>query len=97
MTLEKFIIPEKLDSVVSVESAEESRQKLNGDSCGDKKTQPSTHLEGEEVLVVKEEPEYIDSYGIEASSTVDAARLIQLGILKALKALRIFLNGVEPL
>ena len=75
LMLERFIVSEKLDKLVEEGSGEEGGQNLNAAAEGDEKPEHpvSGESEGsrEEAPAFKEEPEYIDSYGIEAASTAN--------------------------
>ncbi|KKG73863.1 winged helix-turn-helix domain-containing protein [Methanosarcina mazei] len=75
LMLERFIVSDKLDKLVEEGTGEESGQKLNSSAYGDGKSEhPASGESGgrsEESPAFSGEPEYIDSYGIEAASTAD--------------------------
>nr|WP_255350281.1 MULTISPECIES: helix-turn-helix domain-containing protein [unclassified Methanosarcina] len=75
LMLERFIVSEKLDKLVGEGSGEEGGKNFNVAAYGDEN--PEHPISGEsggsreETAAFKEEPKYIDSYGIEAASTAD--------------------------
>ena len=75
LMLERFIVSEKLDKLVEEGSGEEGGKNLNAAAYGDENPEHLVPGESggsrEETAAFKEEPEYIDSYGIEAASTAN--------------------------
>jgi|GEM_PF-2258760 len=96
LALEKVIVSEKFRALDDEASGEDNGKNLNGAFYEGGKVKHLTHekkIESrEETAAVEEETDYIDSYGIEVSSTVDGETYL-IGNFESFEDAKDFLNS----